>query len=84
MRQQCRFCVHAKDMLKINYICSAVASCGGYGGGRIYSATRARKDNHCRNYQYSGVDIFTGKPPLDETMEKEIEIARIKKQLTLL
>lgn len=59
-KQYCRYCSHAFDYNGegTEFLCSANAPCGNNGSGRFYQASKAKRPNKCRHFDFCNADIF--------------------------
>lgn len=60
VKQYCRYCAHALDYNGEgeDFICLAEAPCGNNGAGQFYKAEKAKRVNHCKNFDFINADIF--------------------------
>lgn len=60
MNQYCRYCANAFDYNGegTDFLCEADAPCGNNGAGRFYNASKAKRLNKCKHFDFSNADIF--------------------------
>jgi hypothetical protein len=57
IRQYCRYCANACPY-EPGFVCEADAPCGNFGAGKEYSTDKAKRMNHCKSFEYNGLDIL--------------------------
>lgn len=64
MKQYCRYCANAIDYNgeATDFICEADAHCGNNGAGKMYSASKAKRPNKCKNFNFNEMDVFGANP----------------------
>lgn len=60
MLQYCRYCANAFDYNGegTDFLCEADAPCGDNGAGRFYPASKAKRPNKCKQFEFQNADIF--------------------------
>lgn len=60
MKQYCRYCSWAIDYNgeAQDFICTAKAECGNNGAGRFYPASKAKRINKCKHFEFCPTDVF--------------------------
>lgn len=60
MIQYCRYCSNALDYNgeAEDFLCSADAECGDFGAGRFYDASKAKRPNKCKHFDFNPLDVF--------------------------
>ena len=60
MNQYCRYCANAFDYNGegTDFLCEADAPCGNNGAGRFYDASKAKRPNKCKHFDFRNADIF--------------------------
>jgi hypothetical protein len=60
MKQYCRYCFYAVDYNgeAEDFICTANAPCGANGSGRMYPASKAKRVNRCKSFEFNSLDVF--------------------------
>ena len=60
MKQYCRYCANALDYNgeATDFICMAKAPCGNNGAGQFYKASKAKRPNKCRYFEFNPMDVF--------------------------
>ena len=64
MIQYCRYCCNALDYNgeAEDFLCHANAECGAFGAGRFYDASKAKRPNKCKHFEFNSYDIFRYNP----------------------
>ncbi len=60
MKQYCRYCSWAFDYNgeAEDFLCMAPAPCGNNKAGKFYDASKAKRPNKCKHFDFDPMDVF--------------------------